>query len=134
MLIGPPWGRLTPRLPDESEGMEGIYRYLRDLNHELLHISTSIVVNTFGLIGMRGISGTSTQANNFSRGVLSVGGGTTAAWVFTNPEIDATYMVFIQNSTESNMISAIDKSVSRLLLTFSPTAIAGSTVDIVLVR
>lgn len=135
MLIGPSHRPQLPIPPDESLGLQGVFDYLRSIDRAVNVYISSIVGNSVGVIGTRGISGTGVPANNFNRILFPLGGTNSAVWTFMNFEPDATYGIWYTMSTTTgvNMLS-IARSASNVVFTLAGNAPSGLMMDVLMLR
>ena len=134
MLIGPSHRSFLPRVPDPSEGLDGIYRYLEDFDRAASHYLSAIVANTVGLVGVRGISSTGTVSQNFI-GRLMISAVTQASFIFTGLEANVSYMVFSQPSVSSGVsITGITAETSRILFDFGSVTPTNASLNILILR
>jgi len=118
--------------PDEPAGLVAIRQYLEMLART--DTGSNIVTNTIGIIGTRGLSGTGTPAENFTK-ILNIGNQTQMSWNFANKEADASFMVFYSPSASTGMVmTKLTKSVSNVLFNFSPAVPSGLLLDLVMFR
>lgn len=135
MLVGPPHRAFLPRIPDRAEGLEGVFQYLEDFDRAAANYLSTIVTNTVGMLGVRGLSSSGTIARNFVRHSLVVGGISQAAWVFTGPEADISYMILYSgNRTTGLVMTGQTKQTTQVLFTFSPLPPSGMLMDVLLLR
>ena len=136
MLLGPSL-RLDTFQSDRgnANSIEGIRRYLEELGRNLKTHYSTIVTNTVGMIGVRGLSGTGVAAQNFVKVGLAIGGQTTAAWLFSSAESDISYMLLYTPSASTGMvITQVSKQTTQALFSFNPTVPSGMLLDILLLR
>ena len=133
MLQGPSYQPRLPRAPSKDEGLDALYEYIKDLEQSLYSIVSNVVVDTVGLLGVRGLSSTGLGAKNFTRFALPIGGGTTAQWIFSNIEQNASYLVLTAPHA-SVLITTVARETTRILFTFSPTILTGTTLDLMILR
>lgn len=110
-----------------------MYKYLKDLDFSLQQIIANVVTDTVGMLGVRGLSSTGTPARNFTRSALAIGGGTTAQWVFSSIEANPSYLVFTAPHA-SVLITTVTRETTRILLTFSPTVLSDTVLDLMILR
>lgn len=115
--------------------MEGIYRYLEDFDRAAANYLSSIVANTVGILGVRGLSGSGTIAQNFVRGSLAIGNQTSLAWTFTGIEGDASYMILYSPNRSTGMVMTVQsRQTTQVLFTFNPACPSGMLLDVMLLR
>lgn len=135
MLVGPPHRAFLPRVPVKEEGLDGIFRYLEDFDRAAANYLSSIVANSVGMLGVRGLSSSGTIARNFTKQSLQIGGLTEAAWVFTGLEADASFMIFASfSSTTGIVMTSTVQQTTQVLLRFNPAAPSGALVNVLLLR
>ena len=135
MLTGPPHRPQLPRPPHETEGLAGIYQYLRQLDQALGVSLSAIVGNTIGMLGVKGLSSSGVVARNFVRQSLNIGGQTSINWVFTNIEVDASFMIFYSPSTSTGaVLTSYTQATTNVNFVFSPVVPSGLTMNIFLLR
>ena len=134
MLVGPPHRAELPRLPVERDGMPGILRYLEDLHRTLTVSLSSVVGQTIGLLGVRGLSSSGTGAQNFVK-TLAIGNQTSVTWAFDNPEPDASYLLFSSPRVSTGVVmTGQTRGVTNVVLTFLPAVPSGLQLDLLLLR
>ena len=135
MLVGVPLRPQLPRPPVPEEGLDGIYRYLRVLDHAVQVYISDVLTGAVGFLGTRGISSTGTISQNFVRGALSIGNQTSAVWSFANIEPDASYILFTQpSSTASVAILSISQTPTSARFNFSGIVPTNATMNVLLLR
>lgn len=132
MLIGPGTRPVFPSPPDRTEGLEGIYRYIEDLESVFGFNHANIVLNSFGLIGVRGLSSMGTTSNNFVKS-LDISSVCTITWTFSNLEADATYMLFV-STFPTNLGMAATRNTTGVDFTFGPKTPSGMLLNVLLLR
>lgn len=134
MLFGP---SQRPRLPDppaEAEGLPGVVRYLRGLDRALETYLTSVIVGTIGVVGLRGLSTSGTPAQNLVKS-LAIGNQTSISWVFSNMELDASYMLLYSATTTTGVVlTSLVRTTTSADFTFNPAVPSGVRLDVVLLR
>lgn len=135
MLLGPPHRAFLPTQPREEEGIQGILDYIEGLSAALNNYFPLIIGRSNHLIGMRGISGTGSTAQNL-RGVVAVAPGATSAQVtFPNLEADTSYMLWLTPTGSPPLsTSYINPSTSGFLALASAGAPTGMTINWLLLR
>lgn len=135
MLHGPSYKpRLQPP-PRADEGLQGIYNYLRDLDQEVGTFFSSIVTDTIGMLGVKGLSSTGIPARNFVKQSLAIGGQTSASWIFTNMEMNASYLIFYSPSVSTGMnLIGQTRMTTAVSFNFQPAVPSGVLLDVLLLR
>lgn len=132
MLIGPGTRPVFPTPPDRTTGLAGVYRYLEDLENAFAFNHANIVLNSFGFIGIRGLSGMGTTSNNFVKS-LDISSVCSITWTFTNLEADATYMLF--TTTFPTVLGmAATRNTTGVDFTFGAKTPSGVSMNILLLR
>lgn len=135
MLVGPPIRPRLPGPPDDTADLKEVIRYLQQLDAVIAQGFHQVVGGTIGLLGIRGISSTSTAAHNLARGTLSVGNLTQVTWTFTNWELNTSYLILAQpSSVPSLFLSGITKNTTTVVFNLSQPAPSGMLFDIALLR
>lgn len=130
MLIGPsvrPGGFDTT--PDQAD-IKSIVAFIHQLDKSL----RAIVLNSVGLIGVRGLSTSGTPSNNFAFS-LGIGRQTSVSWNFPQPEQDPSYMITYSISQTSGVVmTSMLRTASNVTFTFVQPGPTGAIMDILLVR
>ena len=140
MLQGPP-GRVWFPYPPGARGtgpdpdLRQITDYLADIADRISAQLESVVLNTVGFLGIHGLSSSGISSQNFTYGNLPLGGLTQATWVFTNMELDATYLVFYAISAPASApLVGQTRATTNVVFNFGGVVPAGVFVDLVLLR
>lgn len=135
MLLGPANRPTLPHPPHETQGIRGILDYINELDQALNTYISTLVVDTFGLIGVRGLSSSGTPAQNLVKHSLAIGGATSATWSFDNIELDTSYLLLYGPSRTTGMVlTAYAKQTTGVVFTFRPDVPSGMLLDCVLLR
>lgn len=136
MLIGPPYQPSLPDPPREpNANLKDILEYLRDLPESVGKSLQAIVANTVGLGGVRGISSSGIIPRNFVKQALYIGNTTSASWVFSNIEADASYLIFYSPSVSTGVVlTQQTRTTTAVNFVFNPAVPSGALLDVLLLR
>ena len=96
---------------------------------------SAIVGNTVGMLGVRGLSSTGSVARNFVRQSLTIGNQTSINWIFSNIEIDSSFMVFCFPSVSTGVVmTSYTQATTQVNFVFNPAVPSGILMNILLLR
>lgn len=133
MLVGPSQKLSLPPAPRPESGIEGILKYLEELERTLVSYTSSLVNGSIGMIGVRGLSSSGQSAQNFVARIPA-GDTNTATWLLGNTETNTSYMLFYSSNYPASMIiQSVSANTTAVTLTIT-TGLSGMYLDILLLR
>lgn len=135
MLLGVPLRPQLPPIPLQGTDLEGIRRYLEQLDQAVFVYISEVLTGAVGLLGVRGISSSGTVAQNFLPGPLVPGVTTTSLLRLPRLEPDASYVLFLQpTAPASTVITSWTQMTSGVIFNFAAPPPPGSVVNVLLLR
>ena len=135
MLIGPSSRPILPRPPSDNAELKDLIHYLKDLDKALTTFQSVIVSNTFGLAGIRGLSGSGVVAQNFIQS-FKVGNLTNILWSFTGFEGNASYILLtsLSKQTWNNFVTETTRTTTDVLINFGDIVTSGTILHCCLIQ